>query len=320
MRLIALLSWFDEPPELLALCLDGAKRAGCSAVVAVDGRYAMFPSMTNVSDPKQRAVIDAACRHHGLELTTHVSGPWTDEAAKRTVLFALALAVSDRGDWWINLDADTIVTEVDAGLLRRLAETEEDAALARVVDVEARRARRPDWPEQVDFRLLFRAQPLYVEGHHYDYRRMTDDAFVWRGGAGWNENNGVVPAANLADLITVEHRPAARDPGRVLLKNQYYTRRDEQGAEMGRCLRCETGQARHRVYAGLKLVRHEGARRPVGRVEELCDGCAREQRSIARRWLRQNGFNPDQITFHESYAAPGRQEQMMKSAVQRTVG
>jgi hypothetical protein len=311
-RLVALLSWFDEPVELLTLALDGARRAGCSAVVAVDGRYEHFPSNGDVSAAEQRAVIDAACRHHGMDLTLHVAGPWDGEPSKRTQLFGLALAVSDPGDWWLILDADTIVTDVQDEFLFALAAVEDDAALVRVVDVEARRAKRPDWPVEVDFRLLYRAQPMAVIGtHHYDYTRLSDGQPLWRGGSGADEADGVVPATNLAEYMTVEHRPAARDPGRLFQKMQSYTARDESGKEMGQCARCDK-QAQHRVYADPRM--QDG--HVVASIVEVCTDCARKAKYWRQKWLAQHHL-PTDMAFYERYSAPSRDEHDMAAAMRR---
>lgn len=312
MRLIALLNWFDEPTELLTLALNGAKLAGCSAVVAVDGRYEHFPASTDVSPADQRGLMDAACRHHGMDLTLHVAGPWASEPVKRTQLFALALSLSDPGDWWMVLDADTIVTEAHDEFLLRLAAAEEDAALARVIDVEARRANRPDWPVEVDFRLLYRAQPMAVTGtHHYDYTRLSDGAALWRGGSGADETDGVVPAANLAEFVTVEHRPAARDPGRIFQKMQAYTARDQTGAEMGQCARCDR-EAQQRVYADPQM--QDGF--VVASITEVCNACARTLKFKRETWLRKHGL-PARMPFNERYTAPTRDEELMTSAMRR---
>ena len=43
-RVIALLSWFDEPPVSLVTCLQALAEAGTDHVVALDGRYALYPA------------------------------------------------------------------------------------------------------------------------------------------------------------------------------------------------------------------------------------------------------------------------------------
>jgi hypothetical protein len=265
-------------------------------VVAVDGRYNLFPAEQDASPAEQRAVLDAACRHHGMGLTVYVpDGPWESESVKRTQLFGLALAVSDHGDWWFNADADTIITEWPASTLEQLATAEQDSAEVTVVDVTARKMNRPDYPAEFRSRILFRAAPIVVTGHHYDYVRITDGKVMWRGA----DPSGLDPALDLTATVTVEHQPQARPPSRLLRKGQYYTRRDHDGAEMGKCARCDE-PARHRVYTRLRMVKGL----PVGSIEELCDEHRDRQEAIARRWLRQRELDPDQISFHESYAPP----------------
>lgn len=295
MRVLGLLSFFDEPKELLALCIDGAARAGVDHIVAADGRYALFPSNDDVSPAEQRAVIDGACRHHGLGLTMMVPpGPWAaGEPEKRTWVFSMALASSLPGDWFWVLDADTIVTEAPADLHERLEASEQRSAMVTVVDTLALRANRPDWEPEFESRMLFLAQPIVVQGHHYDWSNPHTGEVLWRGA----DPTGLAEPLDLTGCVRVEHRPHARDPGRILLKDQYYGRRDRDGIEMGQCSRCEE-RACHRVYASLRMV--DGL--PTGLIEEVCEQHARQLQSATNRWLRQHGLDPRKVRFNERYS------------------
>lgn len=295
MRLIALLSFYDEPVSALALCVDGLAMAGASHVVAVDGRYAMFPSNGDVSPPDQRAHLDAACRHHGLSLTTFVPPrAWAgNEPEKRTWMFALGLACSEPGDWFWVIDGDMVVTSAD-DLPARLEAAEEEAAEVLIEDVLARRASRPDWPARFPMRCVFRAQPIVVGPQHWMYRNLITGQVVWRG----TDRQGLPPALDLTGHVTVEHRPHQRSVARTLAKDQYYTRRDQLGVEMGACPRCDQQAVRRmtvadRVMKGL----------PVGHVEEVCAAHGEQLDRLNRRKLIQWGF-PADTPFNERYALP----------------
>src|SRR6266498_1360247 len=43
LKIIAILSWFDESPSWLSACVASLARAGCSHLVAVDGAYRLYP-------------------------------------------------------------------------------------------------------------------------------------------------------------------------------------------------------------------------------------------------------------------------------------
>lgn len=295
MRLIALLSFYDEPVSGLALCVDGLAMAGASHVIAVDGRYSMFPGNGHASPPDQRAHLDAACRHHELGLTTVVPPTtWAgNEPQKRTAMFQIALAMADPGDWFWVVDGDMVT--VKASLLpERLAETEHEAAEVLVEDVLARRANRPDWPPTFPMRCLFRAQPIVVGPQHWLYRNPVDGHDVWRG----TDREGLLPALDLTEYVTVEHRPHQRSVGRELAKNQYYQRRDELGIEMGACPRCHDPAVKRMVVADRIM---KGL--PVGHVEEVCQPHAEQMEKLNRRKLIQWGLPPD-TKFHERYALP----------------
>lgn len=296
MRLHALLSWYDEPENLLVLCLDGLARAGVTNVIAVDGRYELFPADTDVSDGRQRAVIAAACRHHRMSsVILSPNSAWENESAKRNALFSLALGVSTRDDWWWVIDTDEIVMEVPEDFHLRLAAAEEDSAQCLLIDTMAREVKRPDWPVDSWLRCLFRAQPIRVDKRHCDYFNTQTGKQLW-GGA---DPTGLDPPLDFGRELVIEHRPR-RDPGRQFMKDQYYVRRNELGVEMGRCRRCES-PATKRVYTSFTMV--NGL--PQGLIEEVCGPCATRLETAAHKWLRRRGFDPKKLRFNERYAPAG---------------
>lgn len=298
MRLHALLNFFDEPLELLVAYVDGLAKAGVTSLVALDGRYQIYLSDEDVSPAEQRGIIDGACAHHGIGLTMSVpQSAWAGgEVEKRTALFALALAVSDRGDWWLNADADMIVTEVPDDLPAVLAAAGPGAATVKILDVVALHADRPDWNPVASMRCLFRARPLVVKGNHYTYWDPMTNEPVWSG----TDPRGLEEPVELDDVVTIEHRPLHRSPTRVLLQNQMYSQRDATGLEMGLCAQCHTQQATARVAVNLRLKNGF----PVGEVNELCGECGLKQNEQNKRRLLTWGIDPSEINFNERYSLP----------------
>lgn len=312
MKLLALCSWFDEQREALLPSLDSWAKAGVTHLVAVDGRYALFPSDRDASPAEQRGWLDVACRHLGIGSTVHVhAGPWEGgEVEKRTAMFQLALAVSDPGDWWLIADADMPVTEAPPDLLDRLAGADEESAVVRMHDVLAAKMDRVDYPADSPFRCLYRAHPMAVGPAHWRYYSVVDGHDMWRG----TDTAGLREPLDLYGAVTMEHRPHVRTTGRTLQKNQYYSRRDTTGIEMGKCPRCNQ-QATVRMTIVDRVVHSAEIRRaveamgkrnqglPVGHVEEVCESCATGLHASNRRRLIGWGFPPD-APVNERYALP----------------
>lgn len=297
MRLLSLLSFYDEQEELLALHVDALAKAGVSHLVALDGRYGLLPSDNDVSPAAQRGVLDAACAHHGIGLTLSVpQGAWESEPEKRTALFDIALAASHPGDWWLNCDADMIITKAPDDLVAQLVDSQHETASALVVDVMAQRAKRADWNPEFAMRCLFRAQPVTVGPNHYTYRNALTGKPLWSG----PDPRGIDAPLNLTASVTIEHRADMRTPSRRLMQSQYYARRDTSGAEMGKCPRCNERQAVARVTCGLRMIKGL----PAGHIEELCEECGKREESVSRRKLRSWGMNPDEVRFNERYSLP----------------
>lgn len=298
MNVVALLSFYDEPVGRLVRCVDGLAQAGVAHLVAVDGRYDAFPDDRDVSPADQRAHLDGACRHHGIGLTMFVpSGSWLgNEPQKRTMLFTLGLACADPGDWFWVIDADMVVTKAPPeGVATHLALTDREAAEVSIIDVPARQAKRPDWPESFPMRCLFRAQPIAVGPQHWHYYSLHDGHSIWKG----TDREGLEEPLDLTGLVEVEHQ-AMRDAARNLKRSQYYTRRDNTGLEMGGCPRCqEATQATRRIVVADRIM--NGL--PVGHVEEVCERHAEGLLKLNRRKLIQWGLPPD-TPFNERYALP----------------
>lgn len=288
MRLILLLSFYDEPVEDLVACITTAAEAGVTHVVAVDGAYALFPEGKAASPAKQHAAIVLVCRELGVGLTLHVPATvWAgNEVEKRCFHFRLAHAVSRPGDWFWILDADEVVIRVPEDLKDRLAATEHDAAEVQALDVVALRAQQKDWPPYFPVRHMFRAQPITVRTNHITF--LADDGRLLSG-----YENGEVPLEDALDLtedVLIEHRPDRRPLDRLLAKQVYYTDRNVTRAERGTCHVC--------AAAATQLIPMRWRMTEIGPVAdwmEACDECAVMADKVNRMVLTDLGIDPESV-------------------------
>ena len=219
MRIIAILSWFNERPSWLAGSVASLAKVGVSHCVAVDGAYLLYPEGRGFSAPEQHAAIVETCRALDIGLTLHVpQEPWIgNEVEKRTAAIRLAEAFAEPNvDWYYMHDADHFVLSA-MGHQQALKETECDVAECRFAeDYGSLHCNAP-------IRVFFRAIPgLIYDGNHYTPR--TPD--------GRDLHHGCEPALDLGFRMEVHHRTAERDPYRKESQQVYYRRRDELGAEI----------------------------------------------------------------------------------------
>jgi hypothetical protein len=218
MRLISLLSWFDEDVAWLAELVASMARAGVEHVVAVDGAYVLFPQARGHSPSEQAQTVLATAAGAGIGVTVHSpAAPWAgNEVQKRSWLFAAAHLVAEPGrDWLWVCDADEVITagpnpgELDAS----------PAGAAEVLLVS------DDGAHPV--RRLFRAHPrgISVQGRHGRY--VNGD-----GGVLWDSCDAPaeVEAAN-AWSARMRHRSSPRAAARSSARRAYYRRRDAQQLE-----------------------------------------------------------------------------------------
>jgi hypothetical protein len=287
MRIIALLSFYDEPVEDLVSCIHGLANAGVDELVALDGAYALYPEGQAASNPNQHAAITLACRQLGIASTVRApSGVWAgNEVEKRTALFALGWAVAEPGDWFFVMDADQVVTGIPADFRERLEHTERETAEVEFLDIPALEANQPDWPARFSVRNLFRAQPIHLERNHITY--VTDDGrLLW----GWDgDERPLEPFLSLKEVV-VEHRPHHRPRDRQQAKMQYYTARDTQKIERGQCRHCSRPSDRL-VAVGWRLTEIG----PVADWEECCVFHAEQMERRGKNRLKRLGIDPKSI-------------------------
>jgi hypothetical protein len=119
------LSWYDESVDWLAECVASLAPL-CDHVVAVDGRYLLWPTGGAWSHPDQVDAIADTAAAVGLGCTVYQPDqPWVDdEPGKRS--FALRLAETLKPQWLFVIDADERVAEVGDDTLDLLARTDCD--------------------------------------------------------------------------------------------------------------------------------------------------------------------------------------------------
>ena len=238
MRVIGLLSWYDEAPSWLAATITSAAPM-LDHLVAVDGAYALYPDGRARSEPMQAEVIMRTCDAAGIGVTIHrPQERWHgNETQKRTYAFALANAEATSGDDWIFvIDGDDVVTSIPSDLRPRLKATERDVAEVMLWDREAWIEKTPEAAQGLPLppisrmkqRRLYRAaDEITVTGSHFVYlaKRGEEHSYLW----GPN-TFPLVEAADFSDL-EVEHRSRHRDRARRESAAEYYRIRDALGIE-----------------------------------------------------------------------------------------
>lgn len=212
MRIICLLSWFDERPSWLAALTAGVAEF-CDHIVAIDGAYELFPGACAHSRPEQAEAIREVAYATGLGCTIHAPDrPWQgDQVEKRNVMFQLGRLVGGANDWFYITDADHLITRVPDDLRDRLAASEWDVAEVML--------------DRTPLRAFVRNLPgLRCKGAHYVYAAERDCQTVYLRG------HGAEPAENLRDFW-LDHRHDQRSPERQEACREYKRLRVELALE-----------------------------------------------------------------------------------------
>lgn len=211
MRVIGLLSWYDENPAWLAECVASASRL-CDHLVAVDGAYAQFPgSLTQpYSGAEQAEVIALTAAGCGMGVTVHVPREvwWGGEVAKRNFMFKLGSTLTTEADWFFRIDADEVLDRVPANTRDLLEQTGCDVAEVNIYD----EGRSP-------FRCLFRALPgIGIEQAHYVVTATVDGRrVILRGDPAVHRQEPAEPLWS----VKLVHRSSARPAARLQRKAVY---------------------------------------------------------------------------------------------------
>lgn len=246
-RIIGLVSWWDESPAWLAASIASLGRF-CDHVVALDGRYALYPDTRLQSGMHEVSTIIETARGAGIGLTLHTAPrTFVDEMEKRTHLFRLgALEARTHEDWFFVLDGDEVVIEAPAkhDLRAYLADTAAagnnvvTSTLFERTDPHADSQRTDlamklgvDWRYECASPRFWRAlADLRVVGYHYNYvgqdrdgttvELWGDDTLVAR--EGWD---------SLCGRLIIENRNRLRGKQRDADREKYYADRDAVGLE-----------------------------------------------------------------------------------------
>lgn len=224
MKLVAMLSWYDEPDHLLWDTVnDFFPRLGVTDVVAVDGAYALLPGGQGRSAYSQVYTILHAAEVNGINVLLYQpSKPWPgNEVQKRQAMLELSLAITAKSDWVMPWDADWWMDPAwDEDLLELLANTKKDFA-----DLQFTQAKYPDDVGWWWMRQFIRAQRgIHFSTNHYTYVVPGRDPTVVAP-RGWDLTQGD------KTKLRVWHRPEHRSYERWRQQVDYYDLRDSQGVE-----------------------------------------------------------------------------------------
>jgi len=288
MRIVGLLSWYEENPAWLAEMIASLPSAGISHLIALDGAYALYPGAAPRSDSSNVEAIQAACTAVGLTYSIHQPVEvWEgNEVEKRSALFELAEQVTTEEDWYFVMDADETITSVPSNFRTRLARTRLDVAMVTFYEppqedsgpaIDFRWQRKQRYP----IRVLFRAvRGLRVVQNHWTY--VTPD-----GRRLWGQNKRTLePALDCTDL-EIFHRSNLRHEERRADQYAYYATRDEEMAELGPCSRCST--------KATKSVPTKWEPSPEGLTADYIDVCAECAKTVEEEnapVLRHYGIDP----------------------------
>lgn len=248
MKIIGILSWYDESPTWLAAAVSGFTRL-CDVIVAVDGAYALYPGGRNVSHPDQAEAIQLACEaaEKGCILHRPRHVWFGNEVEKRQHTLKLAATVAEPGDWLCVFDSDYMVMRCDPQRIRQeLTDTDLDVATYTLLDHKDHlsNAKVQDFVANVDIatewtvrtRDVYRWVPDLAYGPaHYTLRGTYAGREQWIRGPELTPNaavvHDIVPCHDLNTSLVCYHRTEQRAKVRRDAAWEYYRNRDATGIE-----------------------------------------------------------------------------------------
>lgn len=284
MRLVALMAWYDEDPRFLRDAVLSAAGAGCTALVAADGAYELFPGGRGASPRDQRSAIERAAREAGIDLLMHVPArPWATEMDKRRLLFRLGESLA--AGWYVIHDADFRYRVGEGGLDALLTATSLDVAEVKLLTPPGKARARYGPPPVSTTRALFRAIPgLTVGENHYTYVAPSGDR-LWGNPA----DGPVAEALDLIGSVAIEHLTYRRPVARIERQFTYYDARDAAGIEAGDCRRCGQRPATRTYPTNYTDLGDEVACDWLA----VCDVCAPRVIEEGREAAARYGFDPE---------------------------
>lgn len=239
MKVVALISWWEEDPSWLAATVSSAAKL-CDHVVAVDGAYGLMPGGTARSEAMQAETVLRTC--DALDMGCTIVRPkdvWLgNEVEKRTFCFAEVRNVVTPGqDWIIVLDGDDVLSDVPEDTRMKLELTDRNVAEVTLWDRQtwvreetAAAARELDLPphsQQTQRRIFRAADEITVAGAHFCYRARHGDTCEWY----WGTRDHGLAESLLLHEVRIEHRTKHRDKWRKGQAQDYYERRNALKAE-----------------------------------------------------------------------------------------
>lgn len=242
MKIVALLSFFDESPTWLA-GLVASLNGVADHLIAVDGAYWLYPNSIDTfkSDISAIQTIQEVARGIGIGCTVHVpSGPFMgNEVEKRNLTLSYGEALTTDDDWYFVIDGDEVVSHARPDLHTELAAcTVEGYSVA---NYGIRNTVDPfNLPKRLHDQLrneslvLDNVQPVrglmrairglrYVDAHYV----VTDGSIYLCGN---RDHHTLEPAADMSGHLLLDHRMDRLGP-RHRARRDYYTARDELGIE-----------------------------------------------------------------------------------------
>jgi hypothetical protein len=227
MKIIAMLSYYDEQPNLLKRSVRGLARLGVDTIIAADGAYALYPDGKPYSSPETIHALCGAARDRRIHLILHQPDDvWAgNEVEKRQTMLDLAVSWSDVVDWLVVWDCDykLLACPWKFNLKDRLQVTSCDVATIAFTEDPRADGEHDFYP----MGMFLRAQRgIRMDGNHHTYLlphgRRTQ---VLRR-----------PVENEADAlhmpdVKVLHDVHQRDPERRARQTAYYEQRDALGVE-----------------------------------------------------------------------------------------
>lgn len=242
MRIVGVLSWFDESPSWLAAAVAGMGRI-VDTIVAVDGAYALYPGARARSLPQQGEAVMIAAEAAGVGCIIHrPRDVWFgNEVEKRNHTLDLAGTVCDEDDWVIVFDADLHMLQCNPALIRHELEST-DCVVAtytvldgkdfladdKLADYVKHRPIDSEWTTRT--RDIYRWHPTLRYGPlHWSVSRRLDGETVWLRGP-FEERYQADPLRLDASLVCY-HRTMDRMRSRRETADAYYQIRNKLNIE-----------------------------------------------------------------------------------------
>ncbi len=243
MKVIGILSWYDESPQWLAAAVTSFAPA-IDHLVAVDGSYLLYPSsMAHPNSPieQSQAILEAAASVN-LPVTLHRRNEpfYGNEVEKRNFTFELAKTVATEDDYFLVFDADEVIHSLAGDFKQQLQDSD---CLVAEYGVYNWTTHLQDVHDQFGVNTIHEKNGVtavrgiyknidrlqYVNAH-YVVAGYIENCPIFL----WGNSNIHEPYADAEDLthyLKVRHRNADREINRKQAAREYYTQRDKLNIE-----------------------------------------------------------------------------------------